>query len=195
MFVVLVSAITTSPRMGHAMSDGLVLEVRCDRSVLKRNDPVLLEGTVRNTSAGPVTFLTRVSPHGTSHVVMRNRLGERLQQFRLISGLPSPYDRNDFVVIPPSGQWKTTIRAQVREMTFRDPEKNGHPWVSGLFLDFQNSAIRIPGPGEYDLTMEFQRDEAFLRELEQSVGIQNAWFGHLVSAPVRIEIKSLLSQR
>lgn len=184
-----VLAVVMTARNGHAAGDALRLDMTCDTAVLARGTAIVITGTVTNVSTHPVIFWAQPSLYATGHVHLTTREGNTLGVLPLLNGTPGPTTSSEFLTLPPGGKWSMAFRGRLVEVTVEDGTTWRHPRVTGWLLDFENSAILIPGPGSYTMTLDFQSGEKVTRDEAAQFGIQDVWFGHLISSPAQIEVK------
>ncbi len=60
---------------------------------------------------------------------------------------------------------------------------------TGLYVLFSGSAIRLPGPGQYEVKTRHRATEAQRKYLNDTAGSQ-FWVGDVISAPIKVEFRN-----
>jgi hypothetical protein len=192
LLALLLFALAVSPEGGEAASGdpitrALDLTAWVLPTSLATRGEITIAGILRNTSAGPVKLLPKVA-YAIGYIRVKASTGDELRRFQG-DGIPAirPPSVADLVTLNPGEDWRMSSSGYLLETQKRDPHTRA--LVSGLFLDFRDSAFLVPGPGVYEVTVKFGESQEFVRQFEAHFGVSGVWHGDLVSPPVRIEVK------
>jgi hypothetical protein len=88
----------------------------------------------------------------------------------------------------PRGTTEFTFVARLQRSTIfnigRGPREG-----TGLFLDFGDSAILIPGPGRYGIRSGLDHQRDVIEGLSAEFGVADGWHGKVVSPHVEFVVK------
>gem|GEM_PF-6173172 len=90
-------------------------------------------------------------------------------------------------MLQPNEERRILFEGKLEQTTIPDMMRQGHPEVSGIFLNFGNSAIEIPASGNYDLMFELSYSKEASTDAEKQFGF-DVWHGTVKSPPVKIVI-------
>jgi hypothetical protein len=187
---VLVGALLLIPAVAQSTlaETQLALSLSTDSTRWAAGDRVWIRLTVKNVSAAPALFFASPVGHSVDFVTLRADDGTVLRAIPIFLLRPPVPSRGDFLSLGPGEEWSFGRSATLREQVLTDYGTQGTPVIRGLFLDFGDSAIHIPGSGKYTLTGRFAQGEGMNRVLEGVFNLGPLWHGVMTSSSVAIEV-------
>lgn len=171
-----------------SLTDSLEVAVRLDKREWMIGDRITITAVIRNMSPERLTFSPMVSFYPIADLRMFTNDETPLDSLIKIHIQMSHPTRANFVNLNPGQEITRTFEATLRE-TVQDFQTRGYPMLQGLFLDFGNSAITMPGRGKYRLRFQREQSQQLSEEQEKQFGLDNIWHGKLVSDPVDIVVR------
>jgi len=173
----------------NLMTETLAVSVSVSKSQLTVGDSIKTSAVIKNISSESFYFEIRAYPHTIGHIKLFANGDTPLRHYIKIMFSLRPPSRSDFLELKPGDEVTMSFPATLREEAIRDIHTEGHPTVHGLFLDFGNSSILIPGKGKYGLRFQLEHDKEWGEEARKRFGLPNLWHGKLVSNPVYIVVR------
>jgi hypothetical protein len=171
------------------MDNSLSISVSVDKSVLSVGDRVQIVGVLRNIASHRFLLYARPAVYPTAHVRIRTRDGTVLREYVKIIYDVRRDSVEDFVEMKPGSEVRMAFAATVRRESIPDVARGGDSVVRGLFLDFESSAILLPGKGEYALSFHFEQPRQLSETQEKEFGIRSVWYGSVASEPLSITVR------
>jgi hypothetical protein len=166
---------------------GLKIRVVAEKSTYQPGDTLEIAAVYTNTSPTPIRLLSDPVLYPARAFRFENASTRAVGIFRKYAHVGIDMDQwaKETVVVRPGESYRRAIRAEIA--SFLPPEY--HDQHKGLFVVFPLSAIELPGPGLYKMTVEYDSREHPVRRF--FVGkAPPLWQGKISSSPVLIQIKT-----
>jgi hypothetical protein len=180
-----VDAGTPEPSDGQPSIRVLVIP---DKLVVREGDRIAIGCVIENISRDRVRMLATMKMYAVSNLTLSDPSGNELSAFTSVKLHIPPLKRADFKDLMP----RETIEFPFSARLWRTAIVNlgrGPKEATGLFLDFGNSAILIPGPGRYELRLVLDHGREVIEGISTEFGVMDVWYGKIVSPPVEFVVK------
>lgn len=174
---------------GAEVSQQLEVSVRSTKAQLGPGDRITIIGTLRNAGIEPTTVFKRRRLYSTLHVKIFDNRQQPMKSFRLLIFEPAAITTNDFVELKRSDETTMSFYGALKSQTIRDIESAGRVWVQGLFLNFEDSAILLNGPGQYELRFSYEVSKEMADEWTKAYGFNALWRGTTLSKPIFLTVR------
>lgn len=174
---------------GAEVSHQLEVSVRSTKAQLGPGDRITIIGTLRNAGIEPITVFKRRRLYSTLHVKIFDHRQQPMKAFRLLMFEPAAITRNDFVDLKSSDEITMSFDGVFKNQTIREIESTGKGFVQGLFLNFEDSAILLNGPGQYELRFSYEVSKEIADEWTKAYGFNALWRGTTLSKPIFLTVR------
>jgi hypothetical protein len=171
---------------GDKVAEGLAVSLAASKAEVRVGDSVEFDVRIKNVSSYPVAAPPRRRPYATGNISVYGRDGARLKSYATKFIDFAPETARDVEPLAAGDTRTIPFRAKVIASTVYDVD--GDRRVNGMFLDFDGSAIELPGPGKYRVQVVFARSAELAKELEGQFRIKNAWQGEVVSESIVLTV-------
>jgi hypothetical protein len=180
----------TTSAAAQTTSNGVGVSLTVSPSALARGDTLTLSASIENVSRRAITIETRRSVYAIAHVSLYDDAGRRLDGIKTLIFQVAPPSVADFVTVNAGGAFVIRISGQLKEDTVVDIERpGGGERRHGVFLDFDDSAIEIPGPGRYAVEFTWESSPGWSRVAQARFGLTNVWYGTATSSRATIIVR------
>lgn len=174
---------------GNGMEQMLAVSVTVSKGHVTVGDRITISGVIKNIASGRIYVEARPRAYSILHVRMSDSQGKPLKGFRKVLFDLKPPAADDFVELKPGDEITMSFNATLRQEKILDIEKGERHFVEGLFLDFENSAILLPGKGKYELAFQIEGGKQYSEEVGRQFGFRSVWYGKAISNPVAVVVK------
>lgn len=174
---------------GAEASQQLEVSVRSTKAQLGPGDRIAIIGTLRNAEIEPITVFKRRRLYSTLHVKIFDHRQQPMKAFRLLTFEPAVITRNDFGDLKRSDEITMSFDGVLRNQTIHEIESASNGFVRGLFLNFEDSAILLNGPGQYELRFSYDVSKEIADEWTKTYGFKALWRGTMLSKPIFLTVR------
>jgi hypothetical protein len=184
-FVFLIAFLAASASRGT--SADLSISIQDNPRVLRVGDRAAFTLSFTNGSNRELGIIPDVHLYQASDIDVIKVGGK--EKAEVVTYIQQHYDfegaAKGFRILKPSQTWKRKISATVSSSV---PKRDYIKQSPGLYLLFEDSAIRLPGFGQYKVTSRYDVG-AFFKQFLKDGEQRSLWIGHAVTPPINIEFR------
>lgn len=172
------------------MGEDLKLSIQVDKETWRAGDSITIVYGLRNVGRRPLTTLPWGGEYATNWIHGFSTDGSEGAQLEIVRQttyeLKLIPDRTDFINLDPGKSFTRNFTARVSKRS--PPKETGGIEASGFSLDFGDSAMLFPGPGQYSLQASFVGMDHWSEEGRRRYGLENVFVGEIKSDKVPVTI-------
>lgn len=167
----------------------LQVVLKSDRGVYKDGDGISLQYIFQNKDTTALYVVPWRKGYTTNWLqIYEEATGIQIKTLPLViyELKPDPENRKDFVLLKPNESHVINLTGVIR----RDPlEIRQRVFHKGWWIDFQDSAFLLSGPGTYLAKAKYSSPEKWKTVGENKLGLRNVWTGDLESPSIQFRIE------
>jgi hypothetical protein len=172
-----------------ACSKDLEFSIRASPQSIRLGDRISFTFVYRNTSNHEIGIIPEYYAYEALDVHLKKLgTGEIGEMIPYLSPHIDPnLAKRNFRLVKPGKTYSRQLVATVSAILPRTTRSASHG--SGLYLVFRDSAIKVPGFGEYEATSRYLGVESYKDQLPPS-DKNRLWVGEVFALPITIEFRS-----